>query len=82
MNTTNEQRRATIAKEGAEFKQYRNSDQMRQFFTLLDALIDDHKADLVTITAEKLQYKQGAIAQLQILRDYACSDSPHISPKA
>ena len=80
--TTPEQRRDLIAAETAEFLQYRASNQTRQFLALLDAIIADHLADLVTIRAERLTYVQGAVRQLQALREVMVSGNLQRSIKA
>lgn len=79
---SSDERRAAIVTETSDFQAYKGSDQSRQFVRMLDALIDDHLADLATVKVEELRYKQGAIAQLQCLRSVMCSHSPHLSPKA
>lgn len=77
-----EQRRALVSAETAEYLQYRASNQTKQLLALYDALIDDHLADLITIPPERLQYKQGAIRQLQALRDMMMSENLMLSVKA
>lgn len=82
MMRTTEQRRVELLSCANAFLAYRNSDQMRCFVGLIEALLRDHMADLTNVKPEGLLFKQGAIRQLQSLRDIVCSDSPHISPKA
>lgn len=79
---TDEQLRAAVATETREFQQYRASFQSAQLLVFLEALIESHLADLALIPPERLQYKQGAIRQLQALRAVLVDDNPHISPKA
>lgn len=79
---TPEQRRALVATETADFLMYRASNQSAQLVKFLDALIDDHLADLAIVSLDRLQYKQGAIRQLQALRDVLVMDNISLSPKA
>lgn len=79
---SSEQRRTDIALETAEFLQYRPSTQSAQLVRLIDALIDDHLADLAIVPMERLQYKQGAVRQLQALRDVLVADNINLPIKA
>lgn len=79
---TNEALRAAIAAEVTELQLLRATLPMRQLITLLDVLVDAHLADLATIQPEHLQFKQGAIRQLQCLRAVLLDDNRNLSPKA
>ena len=78
---TSEQYRANIVQELAELRAYRTTQPVRQLLKLLDALIADHMADLVTVAPEQLQLKQGAVRQLTCLHNAICQDGPHLWPK-
>lgn len=71
--------RARIARESADFLLYRGSEQTRQLAELYDALIDSLFEELATVSAEKLAYKQGALAQLKALRKSLAPNAEHIS---
>lgn len=77
-----DQLRTAIADELRELQLLRATLPMRQLITLLDTLIDSHLADLVTVTPERLEFKQGCIRQLQCLRTVLLDDNPHQTPKA
>ncbi|MET3135211.1 hypothetical protein AAKU55_005519 [Oxalobacteraceae bacterium GrIS 1.11] len=77
---TSEQLRAAVRFETAELLAYRASHPMRQVVAFLDALSDSTLADLATVAPDRLQYTQGALAQLQAIRRTLCSDSAHVSP--
>lgn len=74
--------RQAIAAETRDLQLLRATLPMKQLVALLDALVDAHLVDLVTLAPEHLGYKQGAIRQLQALRAALLDDNPHISPKA
>lgn len=77
-----DQLRAAIATEVRELQLLRATIPMRQLIALIDAVIESHLADLVTVMPERLAFKQGAIRQLQCLRTVLLDDNPHQSPKA
>lgn len=79
---TPERLRDAIANETRELQLLRAALPMKQLVSLLDALTDSHLADLITVAPERLQYKQGAIRQLQALRAALLDDNPNLSPKA
>lgn len=79
---TPEQRRAIIMQELDELRAYRTTQPVRQLLKLLDALVEEHSADLITIAPEHLQHKQGAVQQLACLHQAICHDGPHLWPKA
>lgn len=74
--------RGLIASETRELQLLRATLPMRQLVALMDALIDSHLLDLASAPPERLAYKQGAIRQLQNLRDVLLDDNPNLSPKA
>lgn len=74
--------RTATANETRELQLLRSTLPMRQLITLLDVLVDAHLLDLATIQPDRLAYKQGAIRQLQCLRDVLLDDNPNLSPKA
>lgn len=79
---SDEQLRAAVRSELAEFAAYRGSMQARQLLAFYDALIDAQMAELVAIKPDRLLYKQGAIRQLQALRAALIDTSDHVSPLA
>lgn len=71
--------RARIAQESAEFSLYRASSHTRQLAAMYDALIDGLLDELATVSADRLLFKQGALAQLKVLRLALEPSSEHIS---
>jgi hypothetical protein len=77
-----DQLRAAVATEVRELQLLRATLPMRQLIALIDALIESHLSDLITVLPERLEFKQGAIRQLQCLRITLLDDNPHQTPKA
>ena len=76
------QRRATIAQAMRDVAAFSGTTLLNPFVALLDALTEEAIADLITITPEKLQFKQGVISQLQALRSALVSSEQDASPIA
>lgn len=76
MNDFN-QIRARIAQAQADLAEYPSV--IRPLTELLDALEEAAMNDLVTITPDKLQYKQGVLAQLKALKNALRNPGPHAS---
>ncbi len=75
------QRRNAIQSATTEVRAYRNSQPIRLLVRLLDALMEEHCADLVLITPEALPHKQGAIRQLMSLRQALTQEHEPVCPK-
>lgn len=82
MLKTAEQRRASTMQELRELRAYRATQAVQQLLKLMEALIEEHNADLATVAPEQLQLKQGAVKQLTCLHRAICQDGPHLWPKA
>lgn len=74
-----EERRAVLQAASAELQLHRAGPSVRAVVDLCEALIESGLADLATIAPERLQHKQGAIAQLTALRDLIVIGGPHRS---
>jgi|GEM_PF-3566065 len=70
-----EQLRAELTTGVSELLMFRNSDQMRQWISVFDSLIASYHQDLMTVTPENLQKKQGALQQIVALRRLLCENS-------
>ena len=81
MMRSQEQLRAAIASESAALLEFRAMPETRILLDLLDALAEGCYADLATVTAEQLAFKQGALAQLNALRDMIRTGSAHRSAR-
>jgi hypothetical protein len=79
---TPEELRAAVARETTELQLLRATLPLQQLVAQYDALIDSHLVDLAVVAPEHLQFKQGAIRQLQCLRACLLDDNPNLSPKA
>jgi hypothetical protein len=79
---TSDSLRTRVANETRELQLLRATLPMKQLIAVLDILIDAHLLDLATIQPDRLSFKQGAIRQLQCLRDVLLDDNPNLSPKA
>jgi len=76
------QRRAAIHRAMQDLAAFAGSTLLNPFVALLDALAEEAIADLIAITPEKLQRKQGVISQLQALRGALANPTPDASPIA
>lgn len=56
--------------------EYRGSELYSAVVKLMDCLIASYKEDLLTVTADKLQFKQGAAAQASAIREALIEASP------
>lgn len=61
--------REQIAEKLADVRAYRGSDLYTHFFDLLGFIADAYDEDLRTVSLENLRYKQGAAAQVRLLRE-------------
>lgn len=76
-----EQRRAAIAAESAALLEYRAMPETRILLALLEALAEDYYAELATIKADQLAFKQGALAQVNALGNMIRANSMHRSAR-
>jgi len=76
------QRRRAITSQLQEFQLHRATAYTERLVRLLDLVIEDTLFDLATVEPERLQFKQGAIAQLKALREAVNSNEVTASPKA
>jgi len=76
------QRRAAITRQVQEFQLHRSTAYTERLVWLLDAVIEDTLFDLATVEPARLQFKQGALAQLKALREVVLSNESATSPKA
>lgn len=76
------ERRAAVAASMSMLAELRSSDVLREFLSLLDVLAEDTLDGLATIAPEKLQFKQGVLAQLRALHTALSTLGPHSSPFA
>ena len=61
--------RAKAADKFADLLAYRGNGAFTEMVELLDALEACYAEELLTVTVEQLRYKQGAAAQLRVLRN-------------
>ena len=59
---------ARVSEALATVAAYRGTDLYRHFVSLLEAVEDGYRDDLLTIEKKQLRFKQGAAAQLRALR--------------
>jgi len=77
-----EKRRARIHAATQELREYRAMPETKLILALLDSLAVDLLEDLATTKPERLQYTQGALAQVRALHLAISSDDPDRSAKA
>lgn len=73
---TPDQLREDVNREYQELTSYGGA-MLAQFVRLLSAMHDHALVDLATVPPEKLQRKQGALAQLRALHDALKDPGPH-----
>ena len=61
--------RNALAEQMADVLAYRGTDMYAQFVQLLNCIEDCYRDDLLSVAEANLRYKQGAAAQVRILRD-------------
>ncbi len=61
--------RAQLADELLNTVQYRGSDLYAQFVRLLDRIEACYCEEMLTVSVDQLRYKQGAAAQVRVLRN-------------
>ncbi|NHZ83982.1 hypothetical protein F2P44_32665 [Massilia sp. CCM 8695] len=76
-----EQLRTKIASESAALLEFRAMPETRVLLDLLDVLAEACYADLATVVADQLAFKQGALAQLNALRDMIRTGGAHRSAR-
>lgn len=64
----------------ATVKAYRGTPLYHAFITLLDAIDETHREELVTAQLDRVQHVQGAAAQTRALRRALVAAGPNISP--
>ncbi len=82
LNVNANKRRAVLVNQVADFQLHRSSAYTERLVQLLDAVMEDTLFDLATVEPERLQFKQGALAQLKALREVVLSNESATSPKA
>jgi hypothetical protein len=73
--------RTQVEKAAGAFIQYRRSEATKELVGLIDALIEQSQFDLLSVSKENLERKQGAVGQLILLRKFIIDPEKNTSLK-